>query len=210
MSQLVLDMWVDPLLAGASKEFVGLTFPKMLVYVGSPAFKLDGSRVLGQAEGGTLIRFTEVNFFDESNVGWINTQMHTAFHEYGHIIHQRFGFPNDYREVTPDTYTKSGWRTVDSREALQKGVVSSYGTKSFQEDFVELFATYIIGSEAELKHLFVDVTDPSPEEAKDNAGRAILREKLSIQQKYMTNVGIDMDAVRTAYQTRITEKAAQE
>lgn len=210
MSQLVLDMWVSPLIAGASKDFVGITFPKMLVYVGSPAYQLDGSRVLGQAEGGTLIRFTEVNDFDETNIAWINRQMHTAFHEYGHIVHQRFGLPNEYREVTPDSYVKNGWMTVSDREALRKGMVSPYGCSSPQEDFVELWATYVIASDKELYNYFVDVENPSPEEAKDNEGRAILRKKLRIQQKYMANVGINMNEVRNAYQTRIAEKDEQE
>ncbi len=195
MSQLVLDMWAEPMLAGASQEFVSLTFPKLLVYVGSPAMKLDGTRILGQAEGGTLIRFTEVNQFDSENIGWINMQMHTAYHEYGHVIHQRFGLPNEYRKVTPDSYTLTGWRTVTPEEALRRGMVSPYGTMNPQEDFVELFSTYIIASDQELYNLF----------EKEHEGRPILNEKLSIQKKYMTSIGIDMDAVRAAYQARIAE-----
>ena len=206
MSQLVLDMWIQPLVNGSSKEFVGKTFPKMLIYIGSPAYKLNGSRVLGQAEGGTIIRFTETNDFDKSNAPWVNRLMHTAFHEYGHIIHQRFGFPNEYLAVTPNSYVKNGWLTVDDKEALRKGMVSPYGTSSPQEDFVELFATYVIASDKELANYFVDVKSPNTEQALDNNGRAILRQKLSIQKKYMLNAGIDMDVVRTTYQSLLPKE----
>jgi len=206
MSQLILDMWVHPLEEGSSKEFVGKTFPKMLIFVGSPAYQLNGSRVLGQAEGGTLIRFTETNDFDKSNTAWVNGIMHTAFHEYGHIIHQRFGFPNEYLAVTPNSYVKNGWMAVKDQEALRKGMVSPYGTSSPQEDFVELFSTYVIASEKELQNYFVDVEKPTPDQAIDNEGRAILRQKLSIQKKYMLNAGIDMDTVRVKYQSLLPKE----
>ncbi|MCG8581228.1 MAG: putative zinc-binding metallopeptidase [Bacteroidales bacterium] len=206
MSEIVVDMWINPLVEASSKEFVGVTFPKLLVYIGSPAYQQDGSRVLGQAEGGTVIRFTEVNYLDRENTTWVNTQMHTAYHEYCHIVHQRYGLPNAYREVTPDSYVKSGWMTITSiEEALRKGMVTPYACSSVQEDFVELFATYIIVSDEELDYYFVDV-EPNegesltPDQIMDNNGRAILREKLSIQKKYMDNVGLDMDIIRAAYQ----------
>lgn len=199
MSKLVKTMWLEPLLAGANRKLVSVTFPKMLIYIGSPALQRDGTRVLGQAEGGTLIRFTEVNSYDSSNKPWVNTQMHTAFHEYGHVIHQRFGFPEEYQKISPESYTLNGWRTISSLDALRRGMVSSYATKSPQEDFVELFATYVIGTDKELEFLFKD----AEKEATNNRGRAILRNKLAIQKKYMKGVGIDMDLVRKAYQEKI-------
>ena len=204
-SELVVKMWLNPLIKGSSKEFIGLTFPKLLVYIGSPAYQQDGSRILGQAEGGTIIRFTEVNYYDEKNTTWINTQMHTAYHEYSHIIHQRFGLPNEFRKITPDSYVKSGWMTVSYREALQRGIVTPYGCSSVQEDFAEIFATYIIASDQNLAYYTEDVEPQSTADVLDNQGRAILRQKLSIQKKYMKNIGINMEVIRETYQDLLSE-----
>lgn len=211
MSNIVMDYWINPLIAGSSREFVAMTFPKLLVYIGSPAYQEDGSKVMGEAEGGTIIRFTEVNAVDVNDDTWRTTQLHTAYHEYAHIIHQRNGFPNEYREITPNSYVKSGWMTVSESLALKKGMVTPYATSGVQEDFVELFSTYVVHSQEELDHFFVDVV---PEEGKSltqdqietNQGRAILRQKLSVQKKYMKNAGLDMDVIRASYQALLVDK----
>ncbi len=214
MSELIRDVWIAPLIEGSNKEFVALTFPKMLVYVGSPALQSDGRTILGEAEGGTLVRFTQINSFDDTSVSWIGFAMNTAYHEYAHVIHQRYGFPDKYRELTPNNYTRSGWTVVSEREALQKGIVTPYGTSSPQEDFAELFAHCIIATEAALDYYFVDVqpwdgmtTQDSELLNKDNEGRRLLREKRDLLKRYMLDIGLNIDIVREQYQKEMNRRS---
>lgn len=211
MGQFLMDYWVKPLEAGSSTDFVAENFPKKIILIGSPAYKLDGSKVLGQAEGGTLIRYTEVNDFDLLNTNWISMQLHTAFHEYAHIIHQTFKMPTEYNVVTPDNYTKNGWQTVDFNNAIQRGMVSAYGTSSVSEDFAELFSTYIIQTEVYLNFILNDesLETTEPEEMlqrmKRNEGRVFIRQKLSILKKFLLSAGLNIDKVRSETQKKLNE-----
>ncbi|WP_461640493.1 substrate import-associated zinc metallohydrolase lipoprotein [Labilibaculum euxinus] len=216
MGEFLLDYWVKPLEAGSSAEFVAENFPKKIILVGSEAKKLDGSRVLGQAEAGTLIRYTEVNKYDLGDFDWMTMQLHTAFHEYAHILHQTFKMPNEYRKVTPDNYTKNGWQAVSGSNAIERGMLTPYGTNGVSDDFAELFAGYIIYSNAELAYIFEDeqintnsdngpLTNPNEFLGiiKRNEGRAFIRTKFVIMKKFLSSVGFDLDKVREAVQAKI-------
>jgi len=218
MGNFLIDFWVKPLEVGSSTDFVAANFPKKIILVGSTAKQLDGTRVLGQAEAGTLIRYTEVNDFDLSKSAWINMQLNTAFHEYAHILHQTFKMPNEYRQVTPDSYTKNGWRAVRQNNAIERGMVSPYATNSVADDFAELFSHYIIESDDALNALLNDEvinTDPDkgpvtdPKEflgiIKRNEGHAFIRTKLGIMKKFLSSVGFDLEKVREATQAKINE-----
>lgn len=203
MATFLKEMWIGPLEAGSSKEFVETNFPRMIVLVGSPAREKDGSVVLGQAEGGTLIRFTEVNDYSETNRNWKQRQLETAFHEYAHILHQTFGMPNAFREVTPDSYTKNGWKAVTSSEALMRGMVSPYGTSNVSDDFAELFATYLSATDEELDYYFNQQPIEYVEDVDLNKGRALLLTKLNILIKFLDGIGVDIDKIREDLQTKL-------
>ncbi len=216
MAEFLKSQWIEPLEAGSSTEFVRQNFPKKIILVGSPALQLDGTRVLGQAEAGTLIRYTEVNDFDLTNLAWKTMQLHTAYHEYAHILHQTFKMPDAYRAVTPDNYTKNGWRAV--KNEIERGMVTPYGTNSVADDFAELFAGYISYTDDDLAYILQDEiinTDPekgpvtNPDDflsiIKRNEGRSFIRTKLSIMKKFLNSVGFDMDKVRAEAQIRMNE-----
>lgn len=203
MAQLLKDMWIGPLEAGSSKEFVQAHFPRMIVLVGSPARNKDGSIVLGVAEGGTLIRFTEVNYFDDTNINWKKGQLETAFHEYAHLLHQTFNLPDAFRKVTPDSYTKNGWKAVTAKQALMKGMVSPYGTSAFAEDFAEIFSFYLSASEEELDYYFNQQPIENAQDVELNKGRAYLAAKLNILLKFTDSIGLDMDKVREDLQSKL-------
>lgn len=216
MGQFLLDYWVGPLEAASSTEFVAQNFPKKIILIGSPAYKLDGSRVLGQAEAGTLIRYTEVNRFDLTDVEWMRMQLHTAFHEYAHILHQTFKMPDIYRAVTPDNYTKSGWQAVITPNEIERGMVTPYGTNSVADDFAELFAGYIIYSDEDMAYLLLDEEinfDPEQGPVTDldeiapitrrNEGRAFIRTKLGIMNKFLKSVGFDLEQAREEAQQKL-------
>lgn len=214
MAQFLKIQWVEPLEVGSSTEFVRQNFPKKIILVGSEAQQLDGTRVLGQAEAGTLIRYTEVNDFDLTNLAWKTMQLHTAYHEYAHILHQTFKMPDAFRAVTPDNYTKNGWRAVQNE--IERGMVTPYGTNSVADDFAELFAGYITYTIEDLSYILQDEvinTDPTKGEVtnpadflsiiKRNEGRSFIRTKLSIMKKFLNSVGFDLDKVRTEAQIRM-------
>lgn len=203
MATFLKEMWIGPLEAGSSKEFVQAHFPRMIVLVGSPARNKDGTTVLGVAEGGTLIRFTEVNYFDATSRNWKQAQLETAFHEYAHLLHQTFNLPDAFRQVTPDSYTKNGWRALTDKEALKRGMVSPYGTSAFAEDFAEIFSFYLSATDAQLNYYFLQQNVQTVEDVDLNKGRAYLAAKLSILLKFTDGIGLDMDKVREDLQTRL-------
>ncbi len=202
MAQLLKEMWIGPLESGSSSGFIRTYFPRMLVLVGSPAYKKDGTIILGQAEGGTLIHFTEVNSYDPENHVWVRRQLATAFHEYGHLLHQAFNLPDAYRKITPDAYIHNGWHTLSLHDARIKGMVSSYAVSSVSEDFAELFSFYITQTDTELTACFNDVVN----ETELNKGRAILRTKLSVMKKFLNEIGLNPDLVRKELQIRLEVK----
>lgn len=221
VAKIFLDMWVGPLIAGSDTAFVEQHFPRMILLVGSPAYQLDGTIVLGQAEGGTLIRFTEINKYTPGNVDWVERQLNTAFHEYAHIMHQTFNMPDDFREVSPDNYTQNGWQPLTSNQAIIRGMVTPYGTSSVQEDYAELFATYVMKDDALLDVLVrgkpitlnKDNWDDMTEEERENAlllkasmeaGCKLIAKKFAILKKHLGSAGLDIDKVRTAFQAQLS------
>lgn len=208
-SRFLLDYWVKPLESSSNKALVKKTFPKKIVYTGSPAFNLDGSRISGQAEGGTLIRFTECNSFDVKNKNWVKFQLSTAFHEYCHILHQTFKLPDEYRKVTPNNYTRNGWKTINLDRAITLGMVTPYATKSVEEDFVELYALYVTGSQRDVNIRFVDQAIPAnnPDSARQiieyNKGRSHIRKKFAILKSFLSGRGIDIEKTRVEVQNKI-------
>lgn len=220
VAKVFLDMWIGSLIAGSDTTFVEQHFPRMILLVGSPAYQLDGTVVLGQAEGGTLIRFTEINKYKPGNRDWIERQLNTAFHEYAHLLHQTFNMPDDYREVTPNNYTQNGWQPLTNNQAIMRGMVTPYGTSSVQEDYAELFATYVMKDDALLdvlvrgkpitlnKEGWDEMTDEQKESAllqksQMEAGCQLIAKKFAILKKHLGSAGLDIDKVRTAFQAQL-------
>lgn len=209
MAEFLKNYWIGPLEAGASRDFVVQNFPRMILLIGSPAYNLDGSRVTGQAEGGTLIRFTEVNDFNLKKEKWILAQLETAFHEYAHIIHQTFGFPEDYRNITPDHYSKGGWKSLKLKDAIKLGMVSTYASSAPEEDFAEMFYFWIVSPYEDLEYMFNEqsTTGVKPtliqEVIEMNAGRRLIQQKLLTLEKYLKRIGLDLQNIRNDLQGRL-------
>lgn len=202
-------MWIEALIAGSSEEFVKAHFPRMLVLVGSPAFQKDGvTEVLGEAEGGTLVRFTRLNDFSDNSRKWATGQLSTAFHEYAHILHQIFNMPDEYRNVTPNNYTMNGWLVVSQDEAISMGMVTPYGTSAISEDFAELFANYVLLDDTSWKVLWEDQVDKEDSndkisETEKNKGRVFIRKKFEIMKKFLLENGLDIEKVRADAQEKM-------
>ena len=209
MAEFLKAYWIGPLEAGSSREFVVKNFPRMILLIGSSAYNMDGTRVTGQAEGGTLIRFTEVNDYNIEKEKWISGQLETAFHEYAHILHQTFGFPDDYRDITPDSYTKGGWKSLKLKDDIKLGMVSNYACSAPEEDFAELFYFWIVSPYADLEYVFNEQPTGGlkPSQVQDvvemNAGRRIIQKKLLTMEKYLQRIGVDLQNIRNDLQHRL-------
>lgn len=209
-------MWVDVLIAGSSEDFVKAHFPRMLVLVGSPSLQKGGeAETLGEAEGGTLVRFTRLNDFKPDSREWAAQQLSTAFHEYAHILHQTFNMPDAYRNVTPDNYTLNGWLVVSEDEAIIRGMVTNYATSAVSEDFAELFANYVLLNENSWNIIYQDQADPTDPSKADyaeklllirqkNAGRVFIRKKFDIMKNFLKENGLDIELVRKAAQEKMS------
>lgn len=210
ISKFLHEYWLQCLEDGSSVEFVQKTCPSQIVLVGSPALQLDGrTEIMGQAEGGTLLRFTRCNDYDMTDIKWIEKQLTTAFHEYAHILHQTFRLPDEYRQITPQSYTKNGWMAVSDAEALMMGMVSPYATSSVQEDFAELFAFVIIQPD-EMIQLYLgekkqeDWLNLTPEDLLAlNKGSEIIRQKYVVLSNMLKEHNLDITKVRQSLQQKL-------
>ena len=197
--------WISPYLEVANGEdYFRSTVPAEVVLIGSFIFNTDGTVVLGTADAGARITLTDINSIDEEDTDWLFRQLGTIYHEYAHIMHQRFNLPPGYQEISPQGYTSSGsWFTLSDDDALRRGFVSPYGTSSANEDFAEVVAFMLY--EPDFLDRYV-----TPEECDDedclarNEGRAMIRAKYNaILEHYEQNTGVDLMQLRARIQDRL-------
>src|SRR5690606_30477909 len=142
MLEFLTDFWIKPFtdVANGNRFFKGHV-PAEIILVGSPMFNNDGTVTLGTADAGARITLTEVNFIDVDDQDWVFRQLGTIYHEFAHIVHQRYNLPSGFQDVSPEGYTSAGsWYNLTEEQALQRGYVSPYATSSYNEDFAEIVA----------------------------------------------------------------------
>ncbi|SMG24571.1 zinc-binding metallopeptidase [Sphingobacterium psychroaquaticum] len=176
-----------------STGFIRSYFPKLLTYIGSPAYRNNGTMVLGTAEGGRKITMYNLNALNDqtaSDIEFLNFYyFHTIHHEFAHILNQTKDFPRTFNAISGATYVADAWNTeFNDNTAPAAGFISAYAAKEASEDFVEVYSYYI-------------TLTPAQWQARLNrggtAGRAILEAKLNIVKTYFMSVWkIDMDVLR--------------
>ncbi|MEO6722557.1 MAG: putative zinc-binding metallopeptidase [Ferruginibacter sp.] len=140
-------VWINPYNAETGSElFIKKYSPKQFVLVGSVEYDFY-SVTLGQAEGGNSIVFFDVNQnFDQNPITSIKRVIHTAHHEFGHILHQTIMYPQDFKGISTKLglpgYTAT-WFNVADADALEQGYATAYSRASPDEDFVEMIATML-------------------------------------------------------------------
>jgi substrate import-associated zinc metallohydrolase lipoprotein len=208
MLNFVTDLWIDPFLQVPNgKKFFEQHVPAEIVLIGSQMFNNDGTVTLGTADAGARITLTEVDFIDTNNMAWVLQQIHTMYHEFAHIVHQRYNLPPSWNNISPAGYTSSGsWYTFTDAEALVRGFVSPYATSSYNEDFAETVAFLLFDKDFYTK--YIDDENDSKAECgpcvERNAGRAMLRKKYTaIIEHYKQYVGVDLLQVRDVVQQKL-------
>jgi len=140
-------VWINPYNDETGSEtFMKKYSPKQFVLLGSVEYDFY-SVTLGQAEGGNSIVFFDVNQnYDKNPVTSIKRVIHTAHHEFGHILHQTIMYPQDFKGTSSklglNGYTPT-WFNVSEAAALADGYATAYSMSGPDDDFVEMIATML-------------------------------------------------------------------
>jgi len=199
------EYWIEPYQEIANgDEYFRSTVPSEVVLIGSFIYNTDGTVVLGTADAGARITLTDVNSIDIEDQDWLFRQLGTIYHEYAHIMHQRFDLPPGFQEISPQGYTSRGsWFTLNNDQALRRGFVSPYGTSDVNEDFAEIVAFLLY--DPNFFDEYIEEEECLDESCLErNEGRALIRTKYnSILDHYQQNTGVDLLQLRARIQERL-------
>jgi len=219
LAKLVRHMWCQVYTEAVGEEFLKTYSPRIFQLIGSYQYNENGSQVLGTAEGGLKIYLFGVNELDIDNPR-INTDnpyeskntlpydlnywfFHTMHHEFCHILTQTKDYSTDFRTISSARYHASDWINVEDKDAAVEGFVSGYASGEYNEDFAELYATYVTMSETGWNKIMKQAESKATSELN---GREIIEQKLAIVRSYFQDSwGIDIDEVREIIQRRSAE-----
>ncbi len=206
MLDFLTELWIEPFTDVANgNRFFRSHVPAEIVLIGSTMYNADGTVTLGTADAGARITLTEVNFVNIENQDWVFRQLGTIYHEFAHIVHQRYNLPPNWQEISPQGYTSLGsWYNLTDDEALERGFVSPYGTSTFNEDFAEFVAFLLFRPDFFTRFLEDEPDCQTVECNARNEGRARLRRKYNaVLQHYERNTGVDLLEVREIIQSKL-------
>jgi substrate import-associated zinc metallohydrolase lipoprotein len=105
MLDFIDEFWIDPYISVENgEEFFRNHVPAEIVLLGGLIYNDDGTVTLGTADAGAQITFTDVNSYDLENDSWLLLQLQTVYHEFAHIVHQRYKLPNAFETISPQGY----------------------------------------------------------------------------------------------------------
>jgi substrate import-associated zinc metallohydrolase lipoprotein len=206
MLDFLTDFWIEPFSEVPNGDvFFRNHVPAEVIFIGSTIYNADGTVTLGTADAGARITLTETNFIDVNDRAWIFRQLGTIYHEFAHIMHQRYNLPPNWQQISPQGYTSLGsWYNLTDEEALQRGFVSPYGTSTFNEDFAEVVAFFLYDPDFYAKFITDETDCQTTACVARNEGRAKLRQKLNaILNHYKLSVGVNLEQVRARVQSRL-------
>ncbi len=195
-----------------STQFIRSYFPKLVHLVGNPGWNTNGSVTLGSSEGGYKINLWYVNHLDDVIYeNWVpkdsvirnraelnSTYFHTIIHEFGHTFHQKVAYTTEFNQITGTNYLGGMWTSEfsaeDDPQIYALGFVTAYASYSADEDFAEVFASYVCDSDEEFQTK-IDKAGTS--------GKAKINQKLRIVKAYFKeNWKLDIEALHNAVQKR--------
>jgi substrate import-associated zinc metallohydrolase lipoprotein len=201
---LIKHVWLDAYSEAVSPEFMKTYVPRIIQLTGSYKWNSNGSQVLGTAEGGLKIMLYGVNELDIDNPR-INTSnpyeshqvkpidmnywfFHTMHHEFCHILTQKKEYDPSFRAISAGTYHATDWINLEDKKVAKEGFVSSYAASEYNEDFAEIYATYVTNTPEGWEKII---------NAAGTEGAAILNQKLDLMKSYFLNSwGLDLDNMR--------------
>jgi substrate import-associated zinc metallohydrolase lipoprotein len=205
MLDFLTEYWIEPFKEVENGEvFFTKHVPAEVIFIGSTIYNSDGTVTLGTADAGARITLTEVNDIDIDNINWVFRQLGTIYHEFAHIVHQRYNLPPNFKEISPQGYTSAGsWYNLTDEEALQRGFVSPYATSSFNEDFAETVAHLLYYPQFYERYYNDETNCDTADCLARNEGRALIRKKYNaIIAHYKQYTGVDLLQVRDIIQAK--------
>lgn len=206
MLDFIEEFWIGPYVSVENgEEFFRKHVPAEIILLGGFIFNEDGTVTLGTADAGAKITFTNVNSLDMSDRDWVLQQLQTVYHEFAHIVHQKYKLPNAFETISPEGYTGPGaWFTLTDEEALQRGFVSPYATSSPNEDYVEIVAYYLFDENFFGNFINAEPDCITADCEKRNEGRTLITQKFNaILAHYERVTGVKLEDVREEVQSRL-------
>ena len=213
MAKMIKHVWLDAYVEAAGEDFVKSNAFRVFQFIGSPEYNSQGSIVLGTAEGGIQVTLFRLNELDINNI-YVNQDepfredselpldlnywyFHTMHHEFCHILTQKKNYTTDFQAISAGNYHSADWINVTDEEAVQQGFVTGYASGEYNEDFAEVYATYVTSSDRSWQERL---------QAAGEGGAAILNQKLAIVRSYLADSwGIDLDNLRSIVLRRSAE-----
>ena len=206
MLDFIDEFWIDPYTEIPNgEEFFRDHVPAEIVFLGGLIYQGDGTVILGTADAGAQITFTNVNAIDISDEDWRTIQLNTVYHEFAHTVHQLYKLPNAFENIASDGYTGPGsWFVLTDEDALQRGFVSPYSTSSPNEDFAESVAFFLFDPNFQANYMDLEPDCQTDDCVSRNEGRVRIAEKMSaISDHYQRVTGVDLALLRAAIQSRL-------
>jgi len=179
-----------------SRSFIRSYFPKMILIVGSAAYRNNGTMLLGTAEGGLKITMYYVNALN-LDINFMNHYyFKTMHHEFAHILNQKKPYSTDFDQISGTEYVNDTWNTAypNDADALKEGFISPYAASESREDFVELLSIYVTNTPEAWDQMLATA---------GTSGASIINQKFEIVYNYMLNSwNIDLNELRSAIQER--------
>lgn len=179
LAKLVIALCLEPYdTITGSREFIRTYFPKIIFLTGSPAYKSNGSIVLGTAEGGKKITLFNVDELQIASIDASSNYFKTIHHEFAHILNQTKPYTTDFKEISGTLYVgDSCWDTYPTDvSALTAGFISRYASSEDSEDFVELISIYVTNTQEKWDSLIA---------AAGTEGADIINRKFEIVRNYL-------------------------
>jgi substrate import-associated zinc metallohydrolase lipoprotein len=197
------QFWVNPYInVQNGRRFFENHVPAEIVLIGSLMYNDDGTVTLGTADAGARITLTDVNSIDLDDTEWLYLQLNVIYHEFAHIVHQRYNLPTNWQDISPEGYTSVGsWYTLSDEEALQRGFVTNYATSNYNEDLAEMVAYIPFLPEFYDRYIIEEENCTTNDCIARNEGRALLRRKyVAVLSHYEDVTGVDLLDVRAIVQ----------
>lgn len=197
LAHIVRYAWLQAYDEVAGIDFTRQYVPKILQFIGSPAYENNGTMILGTAEGGLKVTLYMVNNL-KIDADFLNLYyFKTMHHEFTHILNQTKAYDTDFNRITESAYISGDWYLKSDKEALTAGFITPYSMSEPREDFAEMTSIYITKTAAEWDALMTTA---------GTTGKALIDQKLKIVKNYFINSwGINLDELRDVVQRRMTE-----
>lgn len=155
----IKHVWLGAYDEVAGPDFLKQYSPRVFQFLGSPEYNSQGEIILGTAEGGVKITLFNVNalqpdnpYIDQESAFPNHTSnpmdmnywfFHTMHHEFCHILTQTKNYSTEFRAISAGKYQTTNWINVKDAAAPAMGFVTGYGSSEYNEDFAEIYSTYI-------------------------------------------------------------------